>query len=314
MKKILIVLCVMSLLMTMAVPVFATEDTVETHTDYFCGEDMTWKFADGILTITGSGEMDDFEDEAPWAAYKKEIKSVILSGGITYIGARAFTNYDALETVDFGNALYEIGTEAFKSCDGLTEIYLPASFKVFGEASFMSCAGLTAIHCSGRFPSFRMNCLWDTYGIIYYPAKNPWSVQYIEQMETAFKGRIEFLASDGTDHYQPVEETEAPTEAPTEEPTEVPTEAPTEMPTEMPTEAPVEVTTAPETTPTVPEETLPATEVPTQPVVQEVEQPESKSWIGIVIIGAAAVFLLSGMVIFGGTRKKGKYSKKRRKG
>ena len=34
----------------------------------------------------------------------------------------------------------------------------------------------------------------------------------------------------------------------------------------------------------------------------------------ICCILAAAVFLLSGMVIFGGTRKKGKYSKKRRKG
>ena len=214
MKKLLTTFLTLCLLITMAAPVFATETAAPTAEptaaplDNTCGEDMTWDYADGVLTITGSGSMDDFEEEAPWAAYKNEIKRVVLSGSISYIGARAFSNYDALETVNFGSSLYEIGTEAFKSCDGLTVIYLPASFKVFGESSFMSCSNLTAIHCSGKFPSFRLNCMWDTYGTIYYPADKPWGVEYIEQMETAFKGRIEFLASDGSDHYQPEEETE----------------------------------------------------------------------------------------------------------
>ena len=174
------------------------------------------------LTIEGEGYMDDFEEDAPWVDFKDEMKRVVLDGDIEYIGAHAFTDYDELETVNFGDALYEIGLEAFKGCDGLTVIYLPSTFKVFGESSFNSCSNLTSIHCSGRFPSFKMNCLWNTFGTIYYPADRPWGVEYIEQLETAFKGRIEFLASDGTDHYQPEEE------AVTEESTEPPTEAPTE--------------------------------------------------------------------------------------
>jgi hypothetical protein len=316
MKKLITLLLALSLILSLELPVAATETTVETEetaaaqTVNRCGADMTWEYADGVLTITGSGDMDDFSDAAPWAEYKKEIKRVVLSGSITYIGAHAFTNYDALTTVNFGSALYEIGKEAFKSCDGLTVIYLPASFKVFGESSFSSCSGLTAIHCSGRFPSFRQNCLWDTYGTIYYPAEKPWNVENIADLEAAFKGRIEFLASDGTDHYNPDGETEAVTEAPTEVPTEAPTaaptEPPTEAPTEMPTEAPVEVTTAP----AAPVET----EAPEQETIPaEKPEPESKSWIGLVIIGAVALFLLVGIIAVRVGSNRGKYSKRRRK-
>lgn len=312
MRKLLTLLCSCCMILMLAAPVLATETgepTTPVRAENECGEDMTWEFSDGTLTIKGSGAMDDFEEDAPWAAHKNDIKRVVLSGKISYIGARAFKNYDALETVNFGSSLYEIGTEAFKSCDGLTVIYLPETFKIFGESSFASCSNLTSIYCSGRFPSFRLNCMWNTYGKIYYPADNPWGTEYIEQMETAFKGRIEFLAADGTDYYQP---TEAPTEAPTEVPTEAPTEPPTETPTEPPTEAPTEKPTeAPTAAPTMPATAAP-TEEATEPVISP-EPPESKSWIGMVIIGAVALFLLLGMIIVKATSRRGKYSKKRRK-
>ena len=303
MKKLLTILLAITMLASMALPVFATEAAAAEGN---CGANITWNYAEGVLTISGEGAMDDFE-KAPWAAYKDEIKRVVFNGSVDYIGARSFTDYDALTTVNFGTALYEIGAEAFKSCDGLTVIYLPATFKVFGESSFNSCSGLTAIHCSGKFPSFRQNSMWNTYATIYYPADKPWSTEYIGQLETAFKGRIEFLASDGTDHYRPGEVTEPVTEAPTEAPTEPPTEAPTEAPTQPPTEAPKVPVTEPET--------APPTQAPTQPPVipEAPQQPESKSWIGMVIIGAVAAFVLLGMIIVKLTSRRGRYSKKRRR-
>ena len=319
MKRILTVLLTLCLLLSMAVPVFATESAEVTEEPTFaqpenaCGEDMTWEFLEGTLTITGSGDMDDFESEAPWADHKDEIKRVVLSGSITYIGARAFTDYDGLTTVNFGTSLKEIGTEAFKSCDGLTVIYLPASFKIFGESSFASCSGLTAIHCSGGFPKFRQNCMWNTYGTIYYPAEKPWGVEYIEQLETAFKGRIEFLASDGTDHYQPQEETVPVTEVPTEPPTEAPTVAPTTAPTTAPTEVPTVPPTVPETAAPTELETVPVTEAPAQTEAEPEALPEGGSWIGLVIIGAVVLFLLLGMIAVKLGGRRGKYSKRRRK-
>jgi len=302
MKKLLNILLILCLL---AVPVCAEE----TETSGICGEAIVWEYADGLLTIEGEGYMDDFET-APWEAFKDQITRLELKGGIAYIGARSFTNYDNLSTVNFGSALYEIGMEAFKGCDSLTVIYLPASFKVFGESSMSDCAGLTAIHCSGRFPSFRMNSMWNTFCTIYYPADKPWGTECIAQLEEQFKGRIEFLASDGTDHYQPVEETQAPTAAPTAPPTEAPTLppviAPTAPPTEAPTAAPTEapVTEAPTAPPTEPPETTPA----------PVPQPESKSWIGLVIIGAVLGFVLLGSIAAAISNfRRGRYSKRRRK-
>lgn len=277
-----------------------------------CGETMYWSFSGDTLTITGSGKMDDFEEEAPWSAYKDDIAAVILDGEITYIGARAFKNYDRLELVDFGQDLYEIGEEAFYSCDGLTAISLPASFKVFGPSSFLGCGKLKEIHCAGRFPSFRQNCLWDTYATIYYPAENPWPVSTIAELETAFHGRIEFLASDGTDPYEPTEATAEPTETsvpPTTDPAEV-TEEPTEASTTPVAEAtqsptqPVTEATQAQTQPTVPEVTAPS---PAQ------EPDSSRLSAPLIILLAVFSFLIGGALAFRLAGNRGRYKSRRKK-
>lgn len=292
-----------------ALPVSAEEATEPTNVERapgYCGDAIMWTYEEGTLTITGAGQMDDFPEGTPWEAHKDEIQKVVISGGITYVGAWSFCDYDKLTEVEFGKDVYEIGERAFFSCDGLTSISLPASFKVFGPSSFMGCSKLTEIHCAGKFPSFRQNCLWDTWCKIYFPADRPWGVEYIQQLEEAFHGRIEFLASDGTDPYVPTEPTEA-TEAPTEEPTTVPptTEPPTEAPTTTPPTEEVtepEATEAPEEEPTAPILIAPR---PTEPVEEE----KGGSKIPLIIFAVVAIFLIGGSLIFGGGRKKGKYSR-----
>lgn len=301
------VLCLMfSVLAFQAGATETTEPTNVPRDPGYCGETMTWEYKDGTLTIIGTGGMDDFPEGAPWAQHKDEVTELVLSDGITYIGANAFRDFDALKTADFGSDLYEMGKEAFLSCDALTTVYLPASFKVFGESCFMSCKNLTEFHCEGRFPSFRQNCLWDTYATIYFPAERPWGVEYIRQLEEAFNGRIEFLASDGSDPYEPTEATE-PTEAPTEPETtppttEVPTEPVTE-PTEVPTEPTVtETTAAPETEP---DTRASEPESPTEPE----KDGSGSGWTGFLIIGIVAALLLAGALIFGRGGKRGKYAR-----
>lgn len=320
MKKLLTLLLAMVMVLS-AVPVAFATDSEETTEDAEivrapdeCGEGITWEFDGGVLFIRGDGAMDDFEEAAePWRAHKDEIEEVLIEGALTYIGAYAFKDYDALLAVDFGDALYEIGKEAFRSCDGLSAIWLPESFKIFGESSFLSCRSLKEIHCAGRFPSFRQNCMWDTYVTIYYPAERPWDLELIAQLEEAFKGRIQFLASDGTDHYVPTEPTEAPEETVPEE-TESETTVPeTEAPaTESPTETEGIVTEAPATEAATEEMTEMATEAEeTVPVVTEKEEtPEQEKggfpW-GLTIVIAVLAGLGLGFLIFGG--KKGKYQR-----
>ncbi len=57
-----------------------------------CGERMTWKYEDGVVTISGSGKMTDyrFGRSAPWMEYRNKIKEVKISEGVTSIGAFAF--------------------------------------------------------------------------------------------------------------------------------------------------------------------------------------------------------------------------------
>ncbi len=318
MKKLITALLILALL---GVPVSAAETETEAtnppRDPGYCGESITWNVdrETGVLTISGEGAMDDFPEGAPWAEYSEEILMVTLDGAITYIGANAFADYDNLTEVDFGSAIREIGPRAFYSCDGLTEIWLPQSFKIFGQECFRYCTGLEKIHCTGNFPSFRLNCLWDSWVKIYYPAERPWPVSLIEELEGAFHGRIEFLASDGSDpfHTEQTEET-------TEETTEATTEATTEPTTEATTAPTTEATTAPTTAPT--EQTEPPTQPSTQETVQwttapahpeEAQKPEkSGSWIGLAIVCLVLSGLGIGALVFSrprGRGSRGKYSR-----
>jgi len=335
-RKLFAYMMILCVLLALAAPAAAAEDTTAPEEETTapveetvapeepalaadqCGDNLTWVYEGGVLTITGQGDMYDYLEGGPWSAHKEEIEKVVLEG-VTYIGAYAFRDYDNLTEVDFGEELYEIGMEAFRSCDGLEEIHLPKSFKIFGESSFENCENLKEIHCEGRFPSFRQNSMWQTYATIYFPAEKPWDVELIAQLEEAFHGRIQFLASDGSDPYVPTEPTEEPTEettepketeAPaTEEATTIPeTEAPTEAPateapaTEAPTETMGETTAAPETREPEETETFPLPDA----VDMERKGPNGLI-ICVVIIIVILVFAVVGTMVFG--KKKGKYGR-----
>lgn len=297
MKRIIVCLAVLSLLLCpLAVQAAEGGDWGE----------MTWSFDGETLTITGSGKMDDCTDGAPWHAYKEQVKRLVFAGGVTYIGADAFSDFDALTEVDFGSALYEIGPRAFQGCDGLTDITLPDSFKIFGEECLRGCKNLKTITCLGRFPSFRLNCLWDVYVKILYPAENKWPVEEVRNLEEAFHGRIEFLTTAGDDPNPPTtppDTTPEPTTPPptTPQPT---TPAPTVTVPVVTDPAPTQPDTTPE--PTTTPATTPA---PTQPT----EEPKSgsKAWVGVAIILAAVS--AGGLIATGVSMSKKKQRRNRRR-
>ena len=191
MKRFLLLLLCLGML---ALPVLAAEGEGEQNPGGVCGETMLWELDGDTLTVFGQGAMEDFDMMAPWFDYRERITRVELMG-VTYVGSFAFTDFDNITEADLGDALEELGQSAFSDCDGLTELTFPETFRVLGEESLSGCDNLTALHCSGKFPSFRQNCLWQTSVKIYFPAERPWSVELIAQLEEAFHGRIEFLDS-----------------------------------------------------------------------------------------------------------------------
>lgn len=112
-----------------------------------CGENLTWKFADGILTISGTGEMYDYSsaDPAPWSEYSDIIASITISDGVTSIGDNAFHSCCA-ESIDLQcTSLVSIGKNAFSRCTTLTSIFIPDSVQSIGSEAFSLCEGLSMV-------------------------------------------------------------------------------------------------------------------------------------------------------------------------
>lgn len=323
-KTVLLLLCLL-----LFVSSASAQDILSEGMGMTCGSQLSWTLDGSTLYISGTGEMYDFPGGAPWIGSKYSITRVVLSDGITYVGAYAFQDYDALTSVEFGNSLVSIGKDAFSDCGSLSSITLPATFKKFGENSFRSCPNLKEIHCSGNFPRFDENCLWDTYATIYYSASNPWSVSLIEQLENAFHNRIEFRSSDGTDPYVPTQATEAPTVPTMPETTQETfwvTEATTVPVYTEPTTIPVY--TEPTTVATLPVQALPpATTQPTQETIlfgnqyQQQPQPyqpgpatDGSSIFGLLIVLIVLTILATAALLFraAGQSKRKKKRKYRR--
>lgn len=305
------------LLLSLSLPCFATEETEETmetvtRSADACGDDLTWSYSGGTLTITGTGDMDDCTAGAPWDSYAGSIAKVVLTGSVTSVGSGAFSGFTALTEVDLGASLREIGENAFRGCTGLTSLSLPKTFRLFGPSCFQDCTNLLEVHCAGGMPSFRSNCLWNGSHItVYCPDDNVWALKYVEELETNFGGRLEVLTESGKDVYTWPDETTPETSPPTTQATQPPTEAPAQ-PTTVPTQAPTQPTvTQPETT--APRETQVQPEpAPTETLSQEAAQqrePVSGILVGTFLLSGTLSLLLIGALIFKGSRSGGKYRK-----
>ena len=86
-----------------------------------CG-DLQWLLSDdNILTISGQGRIPDYSGTnlAPWYAYHKQIKGLILEEGVTAVGSFAFYDCGALTEVQFPKTLRMVGSSSFAYCDSL---------------------------------------------------------------------------------------------------------------------------------------------------------------------------------------------------
>ena len=108
-----------------------------------CGENLTWKIEDGVLTISGTGAMTDYswckDPSAPWGV---QFKSVVIESGVTSIGDSAFYG-SSLTSITIPDSVTSIGDYAFGR-GSLTSIAIPDSVTSIGECAFEFC-NLTSI-------------------------------------------------------------------------------------------------------------------------------------------------------------------------
>ena len=112
-----------------------------------CGENLTWTLKeDGTLTISGTGEMTDYEYySTPWNDYKSKIKKVVIFDGVTSIGNSALEGCTSLTDITIPSSVTSIGNSAIYGCERLTAITIPNGVKNIGRYAFCNCTGLTDI-------------------------------------------------------------------------------------------------------------------------------------------------------------------------
>ncbi len=87
-----------------------------TSQDFKCGENAIWQLdTEGVLTISGTGDMYDYFSSGPWGKYYKSIKKIVVEEGITKIGEWAFHGCSQATSAVVASTVEIIDTFAFNS-------------------------------------------------------------------------------------------------------------------------------------------------------------------------------------------------------
>lgn len=111
-----------------------------------CGPELTWTLDNyGLMTISGSGPMDDMSSGAPWEDYNGAVMSIVIEEGVTTIGKKAFSSISGFTEISLPDGLTTIEAKAFLNCSGLENIIIPETVTKIGGNAFENCRKLTSI-------------------------------------------------------------------------------------------------------------------------------------------------------------------------
>jgi len=109
---------------------------------------LTWEINNGTLTISGEGEMPDYNGDQPWYDYKDDIHTLVIESGVSSIGYDAFSYFDNLTSVTISNTVLSINDYAFAHCEKLPSILFPDGLKSIADWAFVECSALTSVFLS----------------------------------------------------------------------------------------------------------------------------------------------------------------------
>ena len=146
--------------------VTATVSAAEIVDSGECGDNLTWTLDDeGTLTISGTGEMYDFEgdNESPWLSL--DVRRVVVESGVTSIGDYAFESYNDylvdLTQITLPKTLKEIGYMSFARSN-IPEINIPNSVTSIDRYAF-AYSKLSSITLSNKLKVLNTSLFEDCY-------------------------------------------------------------------------------------------------------------------------------------------------------
>ena len=136
-----------------------------------CGNGLSWTLSSsGVLTITGSGAMDNFDKStygeykfysAPWNQYKTKITKVVLPSGLTSIGNGAFNGCSQLTSISIPSTVKSIGRDAFTNTK-ISSITIPSGVTKIVDSAFEGCTNLTTVSIPSTVTSIGANAFAGT--------------------------------------------------------------------------------------------------------------------------------------------------------
>ena len=136
-----------------------------------CGENVYWTFDKdtGLLTISGSGSMNNYVNESSPFYSSSLIKTVVIENGVTRIGSTAFSGCTGLTSLTIPDSVTRIGEYVFSGCTGLKELTMPCSVKI-DRTSFSECINIEKVTLTKG--TGEMNGYEDFYNFTY--TYTPW--------------------------------------------------------------------------------------------------------------------------------------------
>ena len=114
------------------------------------GSSLTWEISDsGMLSISGTGEMQDYSpsNPAPWP--KEEVTGVEIQAGVTSIGSYAFAGCFRMLSANISGTVDTINDHAFSGCFALSRVDLSNDLVVLDPYAFENCKKLESFDVGG---------------------------------------------------------------------------------------------------------------------------------------------------------------------
>lgn len=108
---------------------------------------IEWKFENGTLTISGTGDMTEYgsAEATPWYSNRTGILSIVVEDGVTGIADYAFAACTGVQSVSIAASVTSIGSNAFAGCTSLTDVKIENGMSIIWGSAFSGCTGLETI-------------------------------------------------------------------------------------------------------------------------------------------------------------------------
>lgn len=136
--------------------------TVPEAADNYCGDNVTWRYENGVLTFSGTGTTYDYhKKDRPWDEYRLAITKVVIENGITVIGGNLCSNFDNMREVSIPSSVKTIDIYAFAHCKSLTSVVIPNSVTTIELCAFTNCPSLKNVVLPNKLSTLSDSTFWQ---------------------------------------------------------------------------------------------------------------------------------------------------------